>query len=1284
MIGEGPYTTYATLGSTAGVSSKCLERKLRSSSHTIRIPTGFPIGSSVQHKAYVSANGVISFEKPIKCGDASPFPTNLTNVENGFIVAPYWSDSDIRSTGSVCYEVHDDINSSPLMRTVSDIVHKLTGTSYNGYWLMVAQWRNVHPFPHGASFLGQLNSDIQSFANKVNSYQAIIITDHVRSYALFTYRCNDLQWYGYMKNAIIGTNTGGGSQYNNYNVSNFKEIVCINMPDSEFYSIVYQLSSPGFSSSNQTKYQECSNYYYEDIAKYGSNDVLASQAQGLPPCPCSGQQAQLDGMWREIKTGLNCYNYKFPSSTNATQRCCYSTDSTGWGALKTAQSTDQYGTNMIVYHENAANVTDTGSDEYFRSICCSNGVGLCSLYYARRPPNDCTGYTPSSWAWGYGDPHMMTFDGTNYTFNNLGEFYLLKLRDKTFNVQGRTSLVTDTGLSSVANAKATQFTSIAFRNGTHTIEFNATSWGIRTYYNQGRNITSTFNNVGSFLYDPDKTFVISRETTDTLLIAFACDIWASLSLTSGVLHFRVSVPTKYKSNAFTMLGYYNGNSSDDLVMNNRDVIDPTQEKYVYYFAEDWRVESTSDSYFIDPNPTPIRNFVPVMVSEATSSANEKALVQCGYDTACTYDAVLTGSISLGLTSLRVHNLNIADLAKLTNFPPNITGDPVASFVAASGAKLSYNFSVTDTGSFTVVLAGTNSDQIGQLNKLSTGSDFRSANSPTVEKWEYSFEWGPSNTTNFSITFIATDSSNAASILEVKVQICYCLNGGSCSNEHIKDLTSSTILLPCDCSTDVWDGEYCQSDANGCDDCSCYDGVSCTDNVSPLSGVTCGACPAGLFKGDEKCIDNSTSINDYSITTSATSVTSNAATAAVTSNAATTSVTSNVATATVTSNAATATVTSNAATTSVTSNAATATVTSNAATTSVTSDAATVAVTSNAATAAVTSNAATATVTSNAATTSVTSNAATAAVTSNAATATVTSNAATALTASNTITTSITSNAATAAVTSNVATTTVTSNAATTSVTSNAATATVTSNAATATVTSDAATTSVTSNAATATVTSHAATTSVTSNAATALTASNTITTSTASNAATASLISDTVTTSTNSTTSANTHMTSNAPSTSATSDTITTTSNTIATSATSNSSIQSSPTNTPDPGDHSNGLSTLMLLVVALIGLVGAVVCVILMLMIMMACRSSSDPSRIMIGLHRRVHVQPAGFGVDGRELQVIQNPHAKKEGLISMGILEGAKAVAAVATVGPVSNALEVVSLDGSDPEDW
>ena len=54
-----------------------------------------------------------------------------------------------------------------------------------------------------------------------------------------------------------------------------------------------------------------------------------------------------------------------------------------------------------------------------------------------------------------------------------------------------------------------------------------------------------------------------------------------------------------------------------------------------------------------------------MVSDAISSASQEVLVQCRYDSACVYDAVMTGSLSLGFVSLRVHNLNIADLAKLS-------------------------------------------------------------------------------------------------------------------------------------------------------------------------------------------------------------------------------------------------------------------------------------------------------------------------------------------------------------------------------------------------------------------------------------------------------------------------------------------------------------------------------------------------------------------------------------------------------------------------------------------
>lgn len=124
--------------------------------------------------------------------------------------------------------------------------------------------------------------------------------------------------------------------YNNHDLSGQKEVTsvgCKNMPGSSFHNILYRLSSAGlsftsrFADATRIMRQECSKLYQEDISNYGSDQVMATLAQSLPPCPCSVKQAQLDGLWRAavISDRLNCYDYKFSNSNNATQRCCYST-----------------------------------------------------------------------------------------------------------------------------------------------------------------------------------------------------------------------------------------------------------------------------------------------------------------------------------------------------------------------------------------------------------------------------------------------------------------------------------------------------------------------------------------------------------------------------------------------------------------------------------------------------------------------------------------------------------------------------------------------------------------------------------------------------------------------------------------------------------------------------------------------------------------------------------------------------------------------------------------------
>jgi hypothetical protein len=68
-------------------------------------------------------------------------------------VAPYWDDVDIRLAGNISYEVHSRSTNNPesnrLLDDVSSFVEDSIGQSFQGSWMLIAEWREVHPWPHG-------------------------------------------------------------------------------------------------------------------------------------------------------------------------------------------------------------------------------------------------------------------------------------------------------------------------------------------------------------------------------------------------------------------------------------------------------------------------------------------------------------------------------------------------------------------------------------------------------------------------------------------------------------------------------------------------------------------------------------------------------------------------------------------------------------------------------------------------------------------------------------------------------------------------------------------------------------------------------------------------------------------------------------------------------------------------------------------------------------------------------------------------------------------------------
>ncbi|XP_003384557.1 PREDICTED: mucin-like protein [Amphimedon queenslandica] len=831
------YLPFQDLGTTTGIDRQCLKRRLDGASPAINIPVGFPIGTSIQSKAYVGTNGIISFDEPFLYWYPSPFPTRWGSVKRRYVVAPYWSDNDIRDEGDVCYEVHNE--DSNLMRSISEFISYKSGSAFRGNWMLLAEWSDVHPYPHGSlhwwwwSYYG----NIRSFTQNENTYQAVVITDGVTSYSLFTYNCEELQWSGRWRGATIGYNSGGRF-YRNDKLSGLKQakqIGCRNEPMSPYNNVIYQLSVSA--DVIQQLRKRCYDMHREDIKLHKDiHDIYNS----LEPCPCTWWQGWRDRrftfQWQAWYDGSLCHQQRFPRN-KAAQFCCYSLNWPGWGSLKTAQSTSDWGTNMLRYHPGRDYLKFLKYDHEFRRTCCS--VGLCSLYYERRPTNNCARYRPPRRTWGWGDPHITTLDNFQYTFNGLGEFILLELNDGSFTIQGRAIPVN-------SEVKATKFSSLAFKeNISESVEIKYNDNDFTVYVDK-IDMSDMLSNVNETYNNNDSSIELTRQDTDSMLVAFANGISVTVNITMELLHFTIALPEDYINQTRGLLGNYNGIKDDDLEEYNGTAYENAtklNESAIYDVANTWRVKDNSSSLFVSPAPNPDPSFKPTFVD--LSSVNETVVEACENDTACVIDATLTNNISIGLGTLNVNSVNVVEMNELSNFPPTMTGD--ANITVFNNVPVTYNFHVSDTGAVTVAVSGSE-PSTGSLNDLGNGD------------WEYTFTWTIDNPTSFSLSFVATDAFNASATLVPLVSICGCINDGNCTYDGVVDATNTTIVLPCECPEDVWEGQYCEIDVDGCEFTLCFDDVECSDNPAPMAGASCGPCPQGFSGDGTKCNDVDECVN----------------------------------------------------------------------------------------------------------------------------------------------------------------------------------------------------------------------------------------------------------------------------------------------------------------------------------------------------------------------------------------------------------------------------------------
>ena len=177
------------------------------------------------------------------------FATELNHQVTGYsaVVAPFLSENDPLS-GSVSYEVHEGNNSQHILSTANSVIHQQENTTnFNGSWLLVATWRNVHQYDNNyvSISIATYFKDYHVFP-QTNTFQGMLVTDFTTSsYAVFTYHCGDMSFsdpglIGFydIKDGVNATHRVTYREFP-HNIS------CLNEPNSPWVNVVYKISRSG-------------------------------------------------------------------------------------------------------------------------------------------------------------------------------------------------------------------------------------------------------------------------------------------------------------------------------------------------------------------------------------------------------------------------------------------------------------------------------------------------------------------------------------------------------------------------------------------------------------------------------------------------------------------------------------------------------------------------------------------------------------------------------------------------------------------------------------------------------------------------------------------------------------------------------------------------------------------------------------------------------------------------------------------------------------------------------
>ncbi|GAB1599636.1 mucin-like protein [Argonauta hians] len=761
-------------------------------------PFGIPVGNELVNCVYIDVNGLVSTTPNLG------YEPKLLTKELGVVFAPFWSDIDIRDFGTIKYKQVEKYPFSrkiskpdrSLLLQISSHIHKRTSNkNFDFIYALIVTWTNVVPF------------DAKNSKHSM-TFQMVLVTDGSVTFLLYLYDVCNNSWTS-PPIAAMGFVTSE-KEYNN--MLSFRENIV-----SESLHIGHK--EPGLWSfiisthSSENNRLQCLYWHWSEL------DTRLSRFNTMQQCPCTESEIFLN--FNFIRTGNSCYRLLFPSQGNA-KVCCYARFGSFSSSFLIRGNVEKN-----IFWQDRLSWWKEDESPYIK--CCERS-NLCDIFWQNRPRDTCRW-----WIWpiivsSFGDPHFVTLDGFSYTFNGLGEFEMLNVKNKSnseviLQVQCRTKRT--------KSQNATMFEAFAFKTpGTRVQVMTSTNSTTAVVIVDDIELTQFFYK--NFTYK-SKDIVITHENEDinSYILTFKVGATARIKLINSVLNFGFSL-TMDKADITTngLLGTYNNNTADDLQLpdNSYISINSTEETIFRKFGMLW-VTNNSILYYENGRTSKsykYPNYLPVFWNPEFLK-NDSIVQFCDNNKECIFDYTQTKNPSFAQNTLEVVKTDIK-LTALRAYPTPMINASLDVILTDNETK-SVVLPVIYDKNLTLILEviGQNHSTISLNNGIVT-IDVTSSGNNSIR----------------ALFQIKTDKGHKTMVYGLNILVCpKCKNNGRCPNiNSTRTVSGVSRYSPCSCPKG-WIGDDCSVDAR----CAPF---NCTQN-STATRCYCD-CPSGLKAVDGKCLD----------------------------------------------------------------------------------------------------------------------------------------------------------------------------------------------------------------------------------------------------------------------------------------------------------------------------------------------------------------------------------------------------------------------------------------------